>query len=157
MTVRLGELPGSYPLPADQARLRLYEAVGAFLAAIAAPPSPPKGDFRFEISDVRLQDHSIENLKSEISNPISVGTEGGLVLILDDLHCAGTASLDLLCHIARHQPEARLLILVACREGEAAQNPALQRAVAELTRQRKLTTITLGPLLPEAVAAHAPN
>ncbi|MFL5653762.1 MAG: ATP-binding protein [Ktedonobacteraceae bacterium] len=35
----LGELPGSYPLPADQARLRLYEAVGMFLASLtsAAP------------------------------------------------------------------------------------------------------------------------
>jgi predicted ATPase/DNA-binding CsgD family transcriptional regulator len=31
----LGELPASYPLPAEQTRLRLYEAVGMFLAAIA--------------------------------------------------------------------------------------------------------------------------
>jgi predicted ATPase len=36
LAARLGELPPSYPLPAEQARLRLYEAVGAFLAAIAA-------------------------------------------------------------------------------------------------------------------------
>jgi DNA-binding CsgD family transcriptional regulator len=33
----LGELPPSYPLPAEQARLRLYEAVGDFLAMLAAP------------------------------------------------------------------------------------------------------------------------
>jgi predicted ATPase/DNA-binding NarL/FixJ family response regulator len=32
---RLGELPPSYPLPADQARLRLYDALGDFLIAIA--------------------------------------------------------------------------------------------------------------------------
>lgn len=31
----LGELPISYPLPADQQRFRLYEAVGMFLASIA--------------------------------------------------------------------------------------------------------------------------
>src|SRR5947207_4450710 len=37
LSLRLGELPNSYPLPPEQARLRLYEAVGAFLAAIAAP------------------------------------------------------------------------------------------------------------------------
>src|SRR5205823_225324 len=33
--LRLGELAPSYPLPPEQARLRLFEAVGMFLAAIA--------------------------------------------------------------------------------------------------------------------------
>lgn len=41
LPARLGELPPAYPLPPEQARLRLYEAAGAFLAAIAAFPSPP--------------------------------------------------------------------------------------------------------------------
>jgi DNA-binding CsgD family transcriptional regulator/tetratricopeptide (TPR) repeat protein len=36
LPLRLGEVPASYPLPPEQARLRLYEAVGTFLAAIAA-------------------------------------------------------------------------------------------------------------------------
>jgi predicted ATPase/DNA-binding CsgD family transcriptional regulator len=35
LTVALGELPSSYQLPPEQARLRLFEAVGMFLAAIA--------------------------------------------------------------------------------------------------------------------------
>src|SRR5689334_4845357 len=30
LTMALGELPGSYPLPPEQARLRLFEAVGMF-------------------------------------------------------------------------------------------------------------------------------
>src|ERR1700752_939221 len=34
---RIGELPAGYPLPPDQARLRLYDAVAGFVAAIAAP------------------------------------------------------------------------------------------------------------------------
>jgi predicted ATPase len=37
LSLYLGELPSSYVLPPEQARLRLYEAVGMFLAAIAAP------------------------------------------------------------------------------------------------------------------------
>jgi predicted ATPase/DNA-binding CsgD family transcriptional regulator len=41
LAVRLGEFPDGYPLPAEQARLRLFEAVGGFLAAIAA--SSPGG------------------------------------------------------------------------------------------------------------------
>lgn len=35
LAVILGKLSDNYPLPADQARLRLYEAVGMFLAALA--------------------------------------------------------------------------------------------------------------------------
>jgi DNA-binding CsgD family transcriptional regulator/tetratricopeptide (TPR) repeat protein len=37
LTIRLGESPVSYPLPPEQAQLRFYEAIGRFLAAIAAP------------------------------------------------------------------------------------------------------------------------
>jgi DNA-binding CsgD family transcriptional regulator len=37
LTIRLGEPPASYRLPPEQAQLRLYEAIGHFLAAIAAP------------------------------------------------------------------------------------------------------------------------
>jgi tetratricopeptide (TPR) repeat protein/DNA-binding CsgD family transcriptional regulator len=37
MVRRLGETPLRFPLPSEQARLRLYEAVSAFLSAIAAP------------------------------------------------------------------------------------------------------------------------
>jgi DNA-binding CsgD family transcriptional regulator/tetratricopeptide (TPR) repeat protein len=110
----LGELPPSYPLPAEQARLRLYEAVGDFLAMLAAPR--------------------------------------GLLLILDDLHWADPAGLDLLCHVVGHQPAARLLILGAYREGDIAQRPAFERTLAELTRLRRLDTLVLGPLTNGAIA-----
>ena len=36
LSVALGELSGSYPLPADQTRLRLFEAVGMFLASLTS-------------------------------------------------------------------------------------------------------------------------
>src|SRR5438552_1456430 len=57
LTTRLGEPPVAYQIPPEQARLRLYEAIGTFLEAISA-------------SNV-------------------------LVLTLDDLHLADSASLDL--------------------------------------------------------------
>jgi DNA-binding CsgD family transcriptional regulator/tetratricopeptide (TPR) repeat protein len=111
---RLGELPPSYPLPPEQARLRLYEAVGDYLAACAAPRA--------------------------------------MLLILDDLHWADPASLDLLCHVARRQPTARLLILAAYREGEVMHRPSFNRALAELTRLRMLDMLALGPLTDQEVA-----
>ncbi len=109
LIVRLGgdlNVPSSSP--PEQARLRLYEAIGAFLEAI--------------------------------------GTPHALVLILDDLQWADSASLDLICHLARRQSNARLLLLGAYRESEFALNPVLARTVTELSRQRRLTTVTVGPL-----------
>lgn len=104
----LAELPAVYPLPQEQARLRLYEAVGTFLEAIGA------------------------------TNP--------LVLLLDDLHWADGASLDLLCHVVRHHPHARLLIVGAYQEGAGNQSVAFAHALIELTRLRRLTTVRVEPL-----------
>jgi predicted ATPase len=77
LSVALGELSPSYPLPAEQARLRLFEAIGMFLAGLSRTAP--------------------------------------LVLVLDDLQWADSASLDLLRHMVRQQSTARLLILGAYR------------------------------------------
>ncbi len=108
LAVCLRERPVPLPFPPEQARLRLYEALGTFLAGIGAPHA--------------------------------------LVLTLDDLHWADTASLDLLCHLARSQSNAHLLVLGAYRESESDRNPALARTLSELSRQRVLTTLVVGPL-----------
>src|SRR6266702_7049567 len=108
LITRLGEPPASAPLPPEQARFRLYEAIGMFLA--------------------------------------DIGTPHALVLTLDDLQWADTASLDLLCHVARHQPNAHLLVVGAYRESEVASYCVLARTLTELSRQRVLTTVTIGPL-----------
>jgi len=117
LAARLKTVPPSYTLPADQARLRLYQAVGAFLATIAA--------------------------------------EDGLVLIFDDLQWADSSSLDLITQVVRQQPTARLLFLIACRVGDIALNPALERTVAELNHLRALTTLALAPLVEEEIATLA--
>jgi DNA-binding CsgD family transcriptional regulator/tetratricopeptide (TPR) repeat protein len=118
---QLGDLPASYPLPPEQARLRLFEAVSEFLATIAA--------------------------------------RCPLLLILDDLHWADPASLDLLCFAARQQHAGttppQLLVLGAYREGEVAGHPAFERALNELNRLRVLSTVMPGPLAGAEVAALA--
>ncbi len=114
---RLGELPSTTPLPIEQARLRLYEAVTDFLAAIAA------------------------------TQP--------LVLILDDLHWADPASLDLIRHIVRTQPDLPLLIAGAYRPAEGADNPTLAWTWTELRRLRALTNLVIAPLTAPALATLA--
>jgi predicted ATPase/DNA-binding CsgD family transcriptional regulator len=111
LITRLGDLPTSPPLLPEQARFRLYEAIGAFLEVI--------------------------------------GAQHAMVLILDDLQWADTASLDLLCHLAHHQSNAHLLVLGAYRECEIERNPVFARTLAELTRQRVLATVAIGPLSAE--------
>ncbi|MBV9897630.1 MAG: AAA family ATPase [Chloroflexi bacterium] len=69
------------------------------------------------------------------------------VLLLDDLHWADTATLDLLVHVARRDRSAHVLIVGAYRPGDVAANPVLQRALAELGRLRLLiTTLDIPPL-----------
>jgi len=119
---RLGALPPGYPLPAEQARLRLYEAVGIFLAALAA--------------------------------------DAPVLLLLDDLHWADAASLDLLAYLLRVQPAIRLLVAIAYRPGAAARPdppppPPRARALGELNRLRALTTVPITPLPPPDIAALA--
>src|SRR5438876_62617 len=105
---RWGKRAPGYQLPPEQARLRLYEAVGLFLSTIA------------------------------VSCP--------LLLLLDDLQWADTATLDLLCHVAQHQAVSRLCILGAYRSDELASRPALERSILNLTRNRQLMTLALQPL-----------
>jgi len=108
LTNRFGDLPIIYQIPPEQALLRLYEAIGAFLEAIS--------------------------------------NSNVLLLTLDDLHLADTASLDLLCYIAQHHANVKLLVLGAYRADEIQRNATLDRAVIELAHLRVLTTIVLSPL-----------
>ena len=103
LTLRLGQLPTGYPLPPEQARYRLFQAIGEFLTAIAH--------------------------------------DAPLLLILDDLHWADTATLDLLAHLANQLQNTPILIVGAYRLAETEQHPAFQRCVAELSRRRVLVTI----------------
>ena len=80
-----------------------------------------------------------------------------LVLTLDDLHLADSASLDLLCHVVRHHPKVKLLVLGTYRTDEIERNSALDRAVIELAHLRVLTTIVLSPLSAVEVESLAVN
>ncbi|MFL5666811.1 MAG: AAA family ATPase [Ktedonobacteraceae bacterium] len=114
---RLGDLPSPHPLPVEQARFRLYEAVGTFLQGI--------------------------------------GRSQALVLLFDDLHWADAASFDLLCHIARRQSHAHLLIVGAYRASELDHNAALTRTITELSQRRMLVTVAIEPLSYQEIEALA--
>ena len=128
LSTRLGELPPMYPLPAEQAQLRLYEAVGAFLSAMAA--SQP---VLLILDDLQWADPASLDLLCYVSR-----------------QCSRPAVLPGTSIADAHRP--RLLILGACRDGDGAQNLPFQRAVAELNRLRLLSTVLLQPLAAADVA-----
>jgi predicted ATPase/DNA-binding CsgD family transcriptional regulator len=84
-------------------------------------------------------------------------TPGPLILLLDDLQWADATSCDLLVHIAGRLRSATLLIVGAYRDGEAAENPSLTRALAELNRRRLLAILPLQPLTAEESRTLASN
>ena len=66
----------------------------------------------------------------------------GLVLILDDVHWADNASIELLDHLARHPPRGRVLVAIAYRPAQApARLSALLGPATPHARQ-----VTVGPL-----------
>jgi len=74
-----------------------------------------------------------------------------LVLLLDDLQWADEPSLLLLEHLAQHLPTQRALLIGTYRDLQSEITPALERTLANLTRQRLARRITLGPLEQKSV------
>lgn len=69
-----------------------------------------------------------------------------LVLLLDDLHWFDEASAELFHYLARALAGAPVLLAASARSGELADNPAAQRLVRALGRERLALALELGPL-----------
>lgn len=77
--------------------------------------------------------------------------DDGLVVVLDDMHAAGTPSVALLEHVARETGDAAVLLVVAYRDVEARLRPGLDAALMDL--RTTATCLDLGPLAREACDA----
>jgi DNA-binding SARP family transcriptional activator len=81
--------------------------------------------------------------------------EQPLTVVLDDLHCADSASLGLLEFVTRGLGDSRVLLLAACRNVETDLGHALGRTLGELARERFFERIELHALGKEQVAEMA--
>jgi DNA-binding NarL/FixJ family response regulator len=70
--------------------------------------------------------------------------DGGLVLILDDLHWSDEGSLELLDHLLRHPPRGGVLLALAYRPRQV--DARLGQAVAAAVQRGLATVVTVGPL-----------
>jgi DNA-binding CsgD family transcriptional regulator len=73
-----------------------------------------------------------------------------LVLILDDVHWADAASIDLLASLLHRPPSAPVLLVLAARPHQV--SPRLATALQRATRDRSLTPMSLGPLTADEAA-----
>lgn len=78
-----------------------------------------------------------------------------LVIVLDDVQWLDEASAELLHWVARTGREHRVVLALATREGEIADNAPLVRVLRGLRREGLLEELALRPLLPEDTAALA--
>lgn len=74
----------------------------------------------------------------------------GLVMLLDDLHWADPASIELLVHLLRHPPRGPVLVAVSYRVHRAP--AALAVALADAARGESVQRLELGPLTVAATA-----
>jgi DNA-binding NarL/FixJ family response regulator len=93
---------------------------------------------------------------SEFMRELAVTTP--VVLLLDDVHWADSASLGLLVYLARDLAAHPVLLLMTYRDMEVGGHPALRAAVRDLTRERLLDTLSIRGLeledTAEMVRAH---
>ncbi|MFC5181288.1 helix-turn-helix transcriptional regulator [Actinomadura harenae] len=88
-----------------------------------------------------------------------LAAEDGLVLILDDVHWADEATIELLDYLVRHPPRARVMIAVAFRPAQASARLAalveasVQGACGHRVRVRPLTEDEVAQLLGPDVTA----
>ncbi|HEX3270186.1 MAG TPA: AAA family ATPase [Ktedonobacterales bacterium] len=81
----------------------------------------------------------------------ALANQAPLALLLDDLHWADSASLDLLQHLARHSRDHRILLVATYRDVEV--NRMLAAALHDLNRDELVEQITVLPLASEETAA----
>ena len=81
----------------------------------------------------------------------ALASECSLILLLEDLHWADPASLDLLRFLARRVPTVRLLALVTYRSEEVTRQHPLAPLLPLLVREANAERLDLRPLTEEAV------
>ncbi|HEX9066246.1 MAG TPA: AAA family ATPase [Streptosporangiaceae bacterium] len=85
-----------------------------------------------------------------------IGASGGLrVLVIEDVHWADEATIDLLRFLGRRIRTASVLLLVTYRDDALQPSDPLRLALGELASQRCTRRVSLAPLSAKAVAAMA--
>jgi DNA-binding SARP family transcriptional activator len=144
------EALGHYLAVAGPEELRRRAEPRADALEPIAPEAPrasaqPAEGGRSESRRYRLYE-AVASLLDELSG------EGGVLLVLDDLHWADAATAALLRHALESRPEMGVLVLATQRPAEMAQGGALAEALHRLGQHGMLERVVLEGLLDADVA-----
>ncbi len=113
--------------------------------ASAQAPVPP-----VQLDDPNAQ----QRLFYQVSDFVqALAEQAPLALLLDDLHWADRASLDLLQHLARHTRERPILLVGTCRAVEAQRQHPLTDALSDLGRDEIVERLAVRRLGAEETSA----
>ncbi len=82
-----------------------------------------------------------------------IGTKHALILVIEDLHWADPATLELLTYVARRVAGKRVLIVATYRNDELYRDHPAMQTLAQLRRERTVHRIALGGLAPVELRA----
>jgi tetratricopeptide (TPR) repeat protein len=114
-----------------------------WIDALGALPLPEDEDENNATTDER-RERLFAALAARATH--EAGLAAPITLRLDDFHWSDEASAMLLHYLARRNRERPLMIMLAARDGELADNPAAGRVLRDLRRDGLLEEIELGPL-----------
>ena len=110
------------------------DELAALFPSLQTPADPPTA-----LSDERYRTHrAVRLLLERLATPIP------LVLVLDDVHWADPASIELIAYLVRRPPDAPVLLALAHRPGQAP--GPLSAALGAAVRERRHWRVELGPL-----------
>jgi DNA-binding CsgD family transcriptional regulator/tetratricopeptide (TPR) repeat protein len=101
-------------------------------------------------ADSDTERHRLHTAVSEILS--SAGRRRPVLLVLEDVHWADSATLVLLRHLARPEVASRVLVLATFRDTEAEIPPPLADALADLRRSEDVVRLHLGGLSEDEVS-----
>jgi DNA-binding CsgD family transcriptional regulator len=131
-------LPGLATRLGPQTCRLLATVLPSVRAAAPGPDGPPgPGPGRDLTGRYRIY-RALRRLLEDLAGP------HGLILILDDVHWADNASIELLDHLVRHPPRGRILVAIAYRPAQAsARLAALLASATARGRQVPVGPLTL--------------
>ena len=131
--------------PAERDRLvEGLDSLGRLIEGLGTPPVGADPD----VERSRLV-QSVARLLGRLA------AERPVLLAVDDLHWADSATLEVLDHLVTELLSERVVLMTASRTGASAARPDVRHVVGRLRRLPVAVRVELGPLGPDAIAAVA--
>jgi DNA-binding CsgD family transcriptional regulator len=131
------------PYLASVSRSRLRALTGEQRAELAAIFPALEAPQRRGVDALQQERYRAHRAVGSLLELIAQGGRG-LMLVVDDVHWADAASLELLAHLMRRPPRARIALAFAYRPGEAPE--LLRAAVSRGERDQACECLALSPL-----------